>query len=74
MTTPAAWFQHPKTGAEQADARAVMAAMEMLDGVRACAMTDALRLLAARYADDLRRMVEEDRAAMLTPTAAAEGG
>jgi len=55
------WMQDPKTGLDKADASALIAAMDSLDTISSGHRTDAFRMLAARYQDDLLKMVDEDR-------------
>lgn len=54
------WFVNPVTGNDEANARALHAAIDLLDTISSAHRTDAFRILATRYAEDLRRMQKED--------------
>ena len=68
MSAPS-WFAQPQNGSDQADASAVMAAFDALDTISANHRTDAFRLLAARYEQDLRRMAAENASRTAARTA-----
>lgn len=54
------WFDAPATGADTMDAQALAAAINNLDAISPAHRTDAMRILATRYRDDLVKMARED--------------